>query len=405
MRPSSLRPTRAPVTTAPPLAPVSQRRLDTFLEAIRPRIEPLIRRHNAYGDLSESFPALLFALATGYGDATARTAAAAAIEEGQSLKEAAGRLGLPLWLRKLPAAALSNPLLPAPREPALTDRLVSLIPTQPAAAAAWLERLLIAHQTGRPELTLWVAQQFRGMKPVAHGAAFLGVLAWAWHSLEPTAGRAADLLTVRWKPTLGAARAAKEASLWRERIALEICLGNGISDTWVPEGSAAGLDFVALRTATDFIAEAQRMDNCLDRYADKLIGRTVRVFSIRRDGRSIADIEIMPHEREPGHPVIAQLRGPHNRRAALEVWRAAYQWLGSQPLRLADRKTAIRIGPAVRQRRQDEIWRGFLAVLPERAAAAFDTAVLARKKKRVTLLSSPPPPAAARAKARARPRP
>ncbi|CAN0126632.1 unnamed protein product, partial [Phaeothamnion confervicola] len=190
------------------------------------------------------------------------------------------------------------------------------------------------------------------------------------------------LITTRWKPTLGAARAAKEATLWRERMALEVCLGPGLADTWIPEGSVAGLEFVALRTASDFIAEASRMDNCLDRYADKLTGRTVRVFAIRREGRSIANIEISPHEREPGHPVIAQLRGPHNRRAALEVWRAAYQWLGSQPIRLADRRIAIRVGPAVRKRRQDEIWRAFIAVLPERAAATFETTILARRKKR-----------------------
>lgn len=32
-------------------------------------------------------------------------------------------------------------------------------------------------------------------------------------------------------------------------------------------------------------------------------------------------------------PGIRQLRGPRNRRAAPQIWQAAYAWLGQQPLR------------------------------------------------------------------------
>ena len=105
-------------------------------------------------------------------------------------------------------------------------------------------------------------------------------------------------------------------------------------------------------------------------------------------------MEIATHEREPGHPVIAQLRGPHNRRASLEVWRAAYQWLGSQPLRLADKSTTIRVSPVARRRRQDEIWRPFLAKLPPSLIGAFESGILSRKPKRTAAnspLSAPPP--------------
>ena len=114
--------------------------------------------------------------------------------------------------------------------------------------------------------------------------------------------RAGQLLTTRWTPTLGAATRPKEARLWKERLALDVCLGPGLTDTWLQEGEANGYSFVALRTADEFIAEAFAMDNCLDRYTDRLEGRTARIFSIRRDGRSIADIEIAAHEHEPGHP-------------------------------------------------------------------------------------------------------
>ncbi|CAM9888563.1 unnamed protein product, partial [Phaeothamnion confervicola] len=180
-----------------------QRRIDAYAPGVRARIEPLIRRSRALDDLAESFPALLFALATGFGSDAARIATLDAVETGVSLKEAAARIGLPMWLRKLPASAFVNPIVSPPRDPALAERLVSLIPAQPAAAAAWLERILIAHHCGRPDLALWVAQQFRTAKPVAQGSAFLGVLAWAWYSGRPEEERASALITTRWKPTLG----------------------------------------------------------------------------------------------------------------------------------------------------------------------------------------------------------
>lgn len=365
-------------------ADVSQQRrlrlIGAFPSVSRPAVDRLARIAPALEDLAESFPALLFALATGYGSVSARRAALAAVTHGLPLREAASRLALPFWLRKLPAGAFAAPLVSPPSEPQLVNRLMSLIPSTPAAAAAWLERVLIAHNAalaiGRPELALWVAQQYRGVQPSPRSASFLTTLAWAWFGAgraEPGEMRGqALLLGTRWTLSLGVRRASIETRLWRERIALDVCLGSGISDTWVAEGRVGDLAFVALRTADDFIAEAQAMDNCLDRYADRLAGRAVRVFSIRRDGRAIANVEIAAHEREPGHPSIAQLRGPHNRRAPLEVWQAAHAWLGSQPLRLADKRLEIKAGARVRARRQAAIWQPFLESLPPHAREALE---------------------------------
>lgn len=352
------------------------RRIDAFHPDFRPPILELMRLSPAVEDLADSFPALLFALATQYGSPARRKSALAAVVAGQSLREAAARLELPAWLRKFPAAALQAPLNTLPTEPALVARLVSLIPPQTAAAASWLERVTNAHHTGRPDLALWVAQQYRAVAPAATAESFLLVLAWAWFAGTNCGHRAEALLTTRWSPTLGAQRAAKEANLWRERLALDVCLGNGSSDTWLAEGSACGFDFVALRSADDFIAEAVAMDNCLDRYCDRLVGRTVRVFSIRQDGRSVANVEIAVHDREPGHPALAQLRGPRNRRAAIEIWQAAYTWLGSQPLRLAEPRHAIKLARATRTRRRMKLLQPFAAALPDGARAAFETTVI-----------------------------
>ena len=366
------------VRDAAPLEPSDERqarRIQAFAAGHRPAILQLIRLSPAVEDLADSFPALLFALATGYGTNAARRSALAAVLDGQSLREVAGLLGLPVWLRKLPAAVFQTPLARPPAETSLVNRLVSLIPPQPAIAAAWLDRVMIAHHTGRPELALWVAQNYRAAQPVGTSASFLGVLAWAWFA-GARGQRAEALLTTRWTPTLGTQRAAKEATQWKQRLALDVMLGPGLADTWLADGTAGGYQFVALRNADDFIAEALAMDNCLDRYADRLDGRAARIFSIQCDGRSVADLEIAPHEREPGHPAIAQLRGPRNRRAPIEVWQAAYAWLGAQPLRLAEPRLEVKPGRAVRNKRRALLWRPFLDALPEHARTAIEESIL-----------------------------
>lgn len=379
--------TRRPVRNSDP-APVlhddelrRQRRVEAFCAAARPAIERLACTATSLEDLADSFPALLFALATDYGSAEQREMSIRAVLDGHPLREAANRLGLPFWLRKLPAASLQAPLINPPSDPALVARLVSLIPQTPGCAAAWLDRVLIAHHAGGAALTLWVAQEYRAAQPSSRSASFLGALAWAWFSTQGRGLRGESLMGVRWKPTIGARRAGAEAKLWRERLALDVCLGPGIADTWLQEASSGDLSFVALRTAEDFIAEAQAMDNCLDRYADRLVGRSARVFSVRREGRSIANLEIAPHEAEPGHPVIAQLRGPHNRRAPLDVWQAAYAWLGSQPLRLAEPRLRVKPASSVRRRRQLAIWQPFIDALPPQCRDASVEALLGRSSR------------------------
>lgn len=347
-----------------------RRRIEAFPFGARPAVEAVAKRSSALEDLADSFPAMLFALASGFGRPEDRAATVDAVDRGLPLKEAARRLGLPFWMRRLPAVAFFSPLVNPPHDPELGARLVSLAPATRGVSTCWLERVLLAHHTGHPELALWAAQQFRAARPAAQSLTFLGVLAWAWFSLERN-HPAAAFITTRWTPAIGAKRAVQEARLWQERLALSACLGSGIRDTWLAEGEVDGLSFVALRTAEDFVAEAAAMDNCLDRYADRLAGRAARVFSIRRDGRSIADIEIAPHDAEPGHPAIVQLRGPHNRRAPLEVWQAAFAWLGSQQLRLSDKRLVIRTTKATRLRRQIALRQPFLDALPAHVREAY----------------------------------
>lgn len=358
------------------------RRIASFAADSRLSIQAIVAGHPRREDLADTYPALLFAVATGYGTAARRAQALAAVDAGLPLREASDRLGLPFWLRKLPARAFRTRLTTVPSEPALVAGLVSLIPQSAAACAPWLQRVLVAHRAGHPELTLWVARSYRSIAPAATSASFLRTLGWAWFSRMP-ATRGAELLVARWHAALGTRRAAAEAQLWRERIELDVCLGAGIADGWLDAGRCGGYEIVPLLSADDFLREAKAMDNCLDRYADKLRDGGVRVFSIRLDGRAVADLEISTHAQEAGMPAITQLRTARNRRASPELWQVALSWLGSQPVRKPPAGLALGTSQKERRERLERIWQPFLDALPPDAQRALATAVL-------------PPPASAR---------
>jgi hypothetical protein len=354
------------------------RRIEAFAPAYRRFVQELANCCRHVEDLADSFPALLFALATGYGTSAGRQAAFAHIAAGDPLRQAADVLGLPWWLRRLPAQAFTGPLGPVPSASDFSTRVVPLIPAQPAVTAPWLERVLYAYQAGHAEFALWVGRQFRGAKPQGSERSFIELTAWAWHALNcDNPGH--RLLRRSWEPGLSARRAAEEVGAWRQRIALHLCLGEGIADTWLAEGSALGYDFVALRTAHDFIAEAEAMDNCLDQYAKRLECGAVRVFSVRRQGRIVADLEIAAHEHEFGMPMITQLKSARNRRAPLEAWQAAYAWLGSQSIRPAAPDLALLAGPRHDQR-LIEFWRPYLETLSDHHRRRFETLALGLSK-------------------------
>jgi hypothetical protein len=350
------------------------RRLEAFAPDYRRFVQDLSSCCQSIEDLADSFPALLFALATGYGTSAGREAAFARISAGDALREAADALGLPWWLRRLPAQAFTGPLGPVPSAPEFATRITPLIPIEPIIAAPWLERVLCAYQAGHAEFALWAARQFRGPKPSGSEESFVYLTAWAWHS-ENSATPGHRLLRRPWATSLSARRASEEVGAWRHRIALALCLGDGVSDTWLAEGSALGYHFVALRTAHEFIAESQAMDNCLDQYANRLENGAVRVFSVRKQGRIVADIEIAAHEHEFGMPVITQLKAARNRRAPFEVWQAAYAWLGSQSIRPAAPDLTL-AGGTERNRRLIELWRPYLDALSEVHRRRFETLVL-----------------------------
>ncbi|MBI1383787.1 MAG: hypothetical protein GC150_02615 [Rhizobiales bacterium] len=314
-----------------PLGHARSERITRFRPAYRRYIAALTSCSSRAEDLAESFPAMLFALATGYASPEARERCFMMIEDGSSLREAAEALGLPYWLRRLPAAAFQNPIPELPDSEDFLRRVGNAIPQAPIEAGHWLERIAYAYQACDEGYACWVGRQTRFPFRRLFPAPFTLLAAYAWFSAHrETPGGC--LIKVPFDDQMGIRRAYDEARAWRRRIELAVALGNGITSTWVRPGEALGYSFVPLASLADFLAEADAMGNCLDQYAAPVRSGNVRVFSVRRDGRPVANLELTPHGDDGAMPQIEQLRGPSNARVPARVWQAAYAWLGSQAI-------------------------------------------------------------------------
>ncbi len=327
--------TKKPVQHGDVLRHMDERdeRLSGFHEDFREPVRALSCMSDRVEELAESFPALLFALATGYGDAKRRATAFNMVMEGEPLKSTASAFDLPYWLRKLPAQAFTAPLRNLPRGDGFARRIANFLPKSPAACAIWFDRVSDAFAVGGVDYMLWMARQKR--LPFAGDGrdALMLMGAWVWASQHKDSF-AHSLIRLPWTADMSVKRAYDEARAWERRADLAITLGSGKADTWFSGDTVNGFEFVPIRTISDFLAESKAMGNCLDQYASPINNTHVRVFSIRKDGEPIANVELAPHDDDCLMPGIEQLRGPRNNRAAPEIWQATYAWLGQQTFRV-----------------------------------------------------------------------
>src|SRR5262245_14077393 len=350
-----------------------RRRLQTFPPAYRRFHADLTLCSRELEDLADSFPALLFALVSGYASPERRGRCFELVAAGAPLREAADALGLGWWLRRLPPHAFTAPLPHFPLDQDFALRIGNLIPGDERAIPLWLARVSHAFEAGGgAEYALWIGRQADLAAPPDD--LFLFMAAWAWFSGHP--GLPGHRFLRRpWTPEMSFKRAREELTAWRQRLRLIESLGPGIERTWLVDGPASGFDFVALRTVDDFIAESEALENCLDQYADQLHAGVTAVFSIRKGARRVACVEIGMHDEEVTMPTIVQLRAARNRRAPPEVWQATFSWLGSQrleplsPLRHAPK-------PTKRIEARRKLWSPYLEALAgTRYELAFRRAV------------------------------
>ena len=309
-----------------------RRRLQGFKPPYRRLVSALTTSSTAMEDLADSFPALLFALATGYGTDRTRMAVERLIEHGAPLKTACAAFGLPMWLRRVPAAALRRPLPPMPKDAEFGTTMAARLPTDPKECAPWLECVCLAVRLVGRDFALWLAREPRAMPPLTSDEEFQWLMAWAWASANPTSP-GHRLLRTGWTPAVGWKKARDDMAVWKKRIDLVGALAGEVRDPWFDDAAVQGLQIVHLQSVQDFIAESMAMDNCLDQYAAHLAYGRVRIFSIRRHGKPIADVELTQRADEATMPCVSQIRGPRNRRAPPAIWQAVHAWLGAQPFR------------------------------------------------------------------------
>jgi hypothetical protein len=353
-----------------------QRRMEAFNPSYRRQIRSLTAGEPTLEDLADTFPALLFALCTGYGTAPKRQRSIELVRSGAGLREAAAALGLAWWLRRLPAQAFSEPVPTFPDTPDYALRIASLIPREAHRAPGWLRRVGQAQEAAGSDYALWMARQ---PEPDWSEEALTFMAAWAWFAGQP--GLLGHRLLRRpWSADMSFRRAREEMTAWRQRVRLIEYLGSGIETPWLADASVGGFSFVALRTVDDFIAESDALDNCLDQYADRLNSGQTAVFSIRKGMRHVACVEIGLHDQEASMPAIVQLRGVRNRRAPPEVWQAAYAWLGGQRLEpLSPERHAPKAMQRLSARRR--LWQPYIAFLEASGRAqAFRRAVMERPR-------------------------
>ena len=365
------------------------RRIEAFHPSCRRFIADLTNCSAPLEDLADSFPALLFALATGYATPAQRERAFELVSSGEPLREAADALGLAWWLRKLPPQAFITPLPALPADPEFALRIGSMVPRDPRLTPSWLARVAHAQETGGTRYALWLARQGDLVAPPEEFFMFMAACAWFSEQAGHLGHR---LLRKPWHSEMSFRRAREELSVWRQRLRLIECLGFGIETPWLMDGTAAGFSFVALRTVDDFVAESEALDNCLDQYADQLHTGVTAVFSIRKGARRVACVEIGLHEAEVTMPTIVQLRAARNRRAPPEVWQATFAWLGSQRLEpLAPERHTPK--PVKRAEARRQLWGPYLAFLEgTRHEEPFRRLVLEHATTRRTASGERPPP-------------
>jgi hypothetical protein len=307
-------------------------RIGLYQPMWRSAVAEVARQNPALSDLAESFPALLFALATRYGTPEQRQAAVDAVSIGAPLDAAAEALGLAWWTRKLPAGSFRDPFPVFPIDADFSRRMASLVPDGLHASTQWLTAVSEAVPAGGRQYTLWVAR---------HGTALMGTLtesqrqafhAWVWMGWHPgTIGHA--LVRRPWASDLGIKRVMDEFGAFLSRVALADALGEGKLGGFVTDLAVHGLTFRPLRTAFDYIAAAAALDNCLEQYADRLRRGTCAVAVILDGPEIVGCVEMGPHPTESAMPAIVQLRIAKNRRAPASLWSAAYAWLAACDMR------------------------------------------------------------------------
>jgi hypothetical protein len=334
--------------------------LRRFPRGYRRRLRKLARASSRLGELLYTFPALAFSLAAGGGTLAARDETMKLVKDGRPLIAAAGALGLPAWMRRLPPEAFTEALGSISVSEAFGLRIVNHIPADPGATAMWLRWVLAGARACGESFALWLAKQTVYHEDSSGKTPLLPLAAFAWFS-KSSDGVARKLMVKPWHDGISFASAIETSREWLERVIYDCCHDERFNcKNWFLAQEFHGYRFIPLLTPDQLVEEGQKMRNCVATYAQKAAIGACLIYSIRKHGRRIATLEVVPGATGP---FIRQLYAAGNEPAGEEVRGAVSLWLSRQGAYPPIAKDWIAQVP-IHRGRWDAVWHPYLEARP-----------------------------------------
>lgn len=315
----------------------------------------LAGEHPRYADLLFSCPAAAVALVARRGPPAARGEALHLLRRGAPLLETLAALELPLWMKKLPPEAfLTAPPDPIPgdggscggadrpeerRDADLGEDGAAYDPKGDDAFGrhalsfaprhdwrGWLDAALAARTLCGDDFATWLlARRLRWRGCRAPGRVLAPAALFAWYS-DHEETPAGALLPRLWTRDFALLATLRQAQRWLVSLCFETA-GPPEASLWRRPRSVNGFRFKLLHGQDAFLTEGTAMRNCMPRYAEPAALGRCRIYSIRRNGRSVADLELLPGPAPSDPPQLHQLLGPRNAKPSEPVVAAAKAWL------------------------------------------------------------------------------
>lgn len=289
----------------------------------------IVPHHSRLSELAETHPLLFSGLATGYCDDTRRYSATKAALAGKRLRTVCELAGMPYCLRSLPPQLCPIPLPAAEWSTDASPVLTQFIPEDAITLSNWVPGVFFANGAAGEHFALWLAGRHsifarspfdpRCLMPIAMFNWFVRHPRYELHTLVPRA----------WSPRAGLKRLLSATRAWLYRIRCRVFLPDPALATTVGGPYAIG-PFLAheLRECAEVLGEQQAMNNCLDRYGQRIGLGTFAVFSLRTaDGVIIANFEVAIHD--PKGPSVTEIRGRSNAEVCQEIRSLVEHWVAT----------------------------------------------------------------------------
>ncbi len=335
--------------------------LERFSGRMRGRVAAFAAISARHADLLTSFPAAALAIIGRPASDGTRAEAMTLVADGEPLAAIASVLGLPLWMRKLPPEAFSQPLpqaFGAPvYDPAFASRIVTTCPPSSGRPDRWLQTVLEACAHGDGELAQWLGSKRLFACRRVPALPVLPLVFYAWFSRHPEQP-AAKLMFRPFDPKLGLGRAAMITRHWLMRVLQDLCLASETEPTpWTQIARIGDIEVVPLSTSGAIIDEGTVMGSCVGTYVVCVVAGDCRLYSIRDGDLRLATMEVRACE-SGGLPCIVQLKGPRNAPVSEAVSEVAADWLLSR-LKIRGSHSAFRSGQHCDKAFQTAIWEPF----------------------------------------------